>query len=71
MKIVKFKNGKYGVRRWSWLNLSWVFAINHTNEFAAKSGSLVQEFASKGEAERVLKEVMNEINRLKDMGEII
>jgi hypothetical protein len=61
MKIVKFKNGKFGVRKFSWCRNSlfpgWEFAINHSGEWAEKNSFYVQEFVTLEEAREVLEGV--------------
>jgi hypothetical protein len=53
MKIVKFKNGKYGVRKFVFL-VGWVFAANKSGTWLLKSNQLIQEFDSKEYAQEVL-----------------
>ena len=70
MKVVKFKNGKYGVRKFSVdvCHIGYVFSINHTGDWARKSSYAVQQFKTEAEAVRVMQEIDNNENADRDMG---
>lgn len=66
-KIVKFKNGKYGLRKYSFLH-GWVFAINMTGKWANKNQDLVQEYASRDIAEQAITRISDRQLHEKDIG---
>jgi len=65
MKVVKFKNGKYGVRKFTWLG--FLFAVNKTGDWALRSTGLIQEF-DLDFANEVLLHMKDTDIRNKDMG---
>lgn len=65
MKIVKFKNGKYGVRKLTWLG--FLFAVNKTGDWEMRSAALIQEF-NLDFANEVLLHMKDIDSRNKDMG---
>jgi len=66
LSLVKFKNGKYGVRRFKFL-IGYEFAINHTGNFCHKSHELVQEFTQE-EAMSIISEITELQKKDSDMG---
>ena len=70
MKVVKFKNGKYGVRKFSVdvCHIGYVFAINHTGNWGKKSSSRVQQFKTEDEAIRVMQGINDNEDGDRDMG---
>ena len=71
MKIVKFKNGTYGVRKWSWKTLEFVFALNKSGQFAEKSCFYVQEFDTLEYAVEVMKKITKNTEKNLDVGTAI
>jgi hypothetical protein len=68
MEVVKFKNGKFGVRRYGFFGYGYEFAINKSGSWSPKSSKLVQEFNSELFAEEVLEHVRGIQERDSDMG---
>lgn len=66
MKVVKFKNGTYGVRKFTFSG--WVFAVNKSGSWAHRTTNLVQEFESEDFANEVMKHMIDVDRRNKDMG---
>jgi len=67
MKIVKFKNGNYGIRKWSWF-WGWVFALNNSGRWDVKGARWVQEFSTLETAEKVFNNILKAGHKDKDMG---
>ena len=67
MKIVKFKNGKYGVRKWSWI-FGRLFAINKSGVWKPKNDVWIQEFDSLEYAKEVLADMEQRKSVTKDTG---
>ena len=70
MKIVRFKNGRYGVRKWSWLRVCYVFVINRRGDWRLRSPFWTQEF-DLGFAKEVMQAIKYNKTRYKDMGKIV
>jgi hypothetical protein len=66
MKIVKFSNGKYGVRKLTWKG--YVFAINKSGLWGRKSNNLIQEFSSLEFAQDVKLEMQERATTSNDVG---
>ncbi len=69
MKIVKFKNGKYGVRKWAWIG--WVFATNKSGDWEEKSDRMVQEFKTLEYAEEVYRDMESRKDKPNDYGKVL
>ncbi len=67
MKIVEFKNGKYGVRKWTLMG--YLFAVNKSGNWHPKSALLTQEFDEIEYADEVLASMRDVDSRNNDMGE--
>lgn len=68
MKIVKFNNGKYGVRKWSWSQGQYVYAVNSSGCWSPKTRELIQEFDSLEYAEIVLDKIQGFDKSERDKG---
>lgn len=66
-KIVKFKNGKYGIRKYS-LFYGWLFQISFSGRWANKNVNLAQEYDSLEMAGRALSDIIGRQERESDMG---
>ena len=73
MEIVKFKSGRYGVRKWTfdlltYGEIGWVYALNRSGSWAPKSDRWVQEFDTKEFAVEVLTDMQDRYNITNDGG---
>lgn len=68
MKIVRFENGAYGVRKFSFFLLGWVFAVNKSGKWAPKNAELAQEFDNLAYAHQVLIYMQSVDKGKRDMG---
>ena len=66
MKIVKFKDGRYGVRKLTLLG--YVFAVNKSGHWACRSTEFVQEFDTLEFANEVMEKMKKFDARKKDLG---
>lgn len=74
MRIVKFKNGKYGVRKWSLglMDFGWVFAVDLPDAaWMGKSARYPQEFETIEDAKRVMEKMEKKALMEADKGRIV
>jgi hypothetical protein len=68
MMIVKFSNGNYGIREWSWYHLTYVFMTKNMNDMQPKNHTSMQEFKSFEDASCACNQCIRHKTKESDMG---